>query len=294
MRRAAMRCASSSALERMRSPQELRVGTLNLRSLNADVKDVATAIIQHGGPLDVLAVQEVDTRWNDRLDRLADLLRMRVAVVAEADPFVALSNALLVTEATEATAHEPCTLDCYDPESRVAVALTLGPRMPHVVCTHLDHRAESVRLAQLEQLRVHAEALGSRSSLKSLPMLLLGDLNALRRADYSDAQWAALVSKRAEHGIKSATELTDTLERRADQGGWGWSDCRDVALCNGRTVTGDLATSVYGARVDYIWASPAMLRDWDVCEVSHVDVAQMHAPDAFTDHALVTCTLSRR
>ena len=85
-----------------------------------------------------------------------------------------------------------------------------------------------------------------------------------------------------------------SVERCADQGGWGWSDCRDVALCNGRTVTGDLATSVYGARVDYIWASPAMLRDWDVCEVSHVDVAQMHAPDAFTDHALVTCTLGRR
>ena len=121
--------------------------------------------------------------------------------------------------------------------------------------------------------------------------MMLGDFNALRRADYSDAQWDALVSQRAKADIASESDLTQALERQIELGGWGWSDCRDVALRDGGTVTGELATSVYGARVDYIWASPAVLRNWTVADVSHVDVARMHTRGAFTDHALVTCTL---
>ena len=80
--------------------------------------------------------------------------------------------------------------------------------------------------------------------------------------DWTDEQWDELVTRRFNNGIESETEVTDTLERPAHESeGWGWSDCRDVALRSGGTVTGELATSVYGARVDYIYASPALLRE---------------------------------
>lgn len=270
----------------------LRVGSLNLRCLNANPEKVAAAIRVDAPPLDVLGVQEVGPHftWEDKLARLADLLGMRVAVTAEGGWCQGIHCALLVSNAaTEMTAHKPCTMGVDGWPNRCAVAVSLGPNMPHVINTHLDHHEESNRTAQLEQLRLHAQA--TWGCLEAAPMLLLGDLNALRRADYSDAQWTELETRRFNNGIESVTDLTDALERPTQSGGWGWSDCRAVALRDGGTVTGELATSVYGARVDYVWASPALLRSWAVSEVAHVDVAQMHGSGAFTDHALVTCTL---
>ena len=103
---------------------------------------------------------------------------------------------------------------------------------------------------------------------------------------------SVLVEARAKYGIESETDLTQAIERSVELGGWGWSDCRELAMRGGGTVAGELATSVYGARVDYMWASPAMQRDWAVSELAHTDVAKMHdVRNALTDHALVTCTL---
>ena len=45
------------------------------------------------------------------------------------------------------------------------------------------------------------------------------------------------------------------------------------------------ATSVYGARVDYIYGSPSMMKQWKVESYQHVDM------QGLTDHALVVCEL---
>ena len=273
---------------------QLRLGTLNLAHFACEAADLAAAILQGStNHLDVLAVQEVGHHAKDKLNTLAELLRMRVGVIAVADPSHGLCNALLVSEAVflNSTVHRPCSLICQGRESRAAVAVSLGPNMPHIICTHLDHQDECLRLAQLAQLRVHTQALWGPACTEKMPMVLLGDFNALRRADYSETQWTALVAERAKYGIESETDLTQAIERSVELGGWGWSDCRELAMRGGRTVAGELATSVYGARVDYMWASPAMQRDWAVSEVAHMDVAKMHTSDALTDHALVTCTL---
>ena len=274
-------------------PKQLRIGSLNLRCFDTTVQKIATAIQRDAPPLDVLGLQEVAMTWDHKIGELADLLGMRVATTAEGGWTRGLHCALLVSKEAEVTAHKPCTMMVGGRTHRCAVAVKLGPSMPHVICTHLDHSGEENRLSQLEQLRLHAKS--TWGCIEAEPMLLLGDFNALRRADYTDEQWDELVTRRFNNGIESETEVTDTLERPAHESeGWGWSDCRDVALRSGGTVTGELATSVYGARVDYIYASPALLREWTVLEVSHVDVARMHGVGAFTDHALVTCTLQPR
>ena len=77
------------------------------------------------------------------------------------------------------------------------------------------------------------------------PLFLLGDFNALRRRDYSDAEWEALCEQRAAAKIRSCTSLTDALEAgpTADEDGpWGMTDCRAVAPAAQRS--GLTATSV--------------------------------------------------
>ena len=65
-----------------------------------------------------------------------------------------------------------------------------------VCCTHLDHISENERaiqagglVRQLHDLRGDAKA-----------MLVVGDLNALSRADYSAAEWAEHVEHNAQRG----------------------------------------------------------------------------------------------
>lgn len=257
----------------------LRIGSLNCQYL-FDAEALAAAVSPHG-PFDVLALQEVRSD-GEVLQRFAAALGMQVAVEKAGDKMVQLSNALLVRSTGAATATAAWTLHSHR-ESRSAVAVDLDCGL-RVVCTHLDHRDEDVRLNQLSQL---STALGQSSPL---PLLLLGDFNALRRLDYSDAAWEALVRSRARVDIESETRVTEELQRPPDAtGGWGLTDCRAVA---GR-VGGETATSVYGARVDYVWASAAALEQWRVAEHAHVDAARMHEPDGATDHALVVCVLEQ-
>lgn len=56
-----------------------------------------------------------------------------------------------------------------------------------VFCTHLDHISEEQRKEQLEHI---AEVLK--------PGLILGDMNALKRKDYSAEEWGALEQRHEE------------------------------------------------------------------------------------------------
>ena len=176
-------------------------------------------------------------------------------------------------------------------ESRAAVMLTLPRTHLTFCCTHLDHREESVRLAQLDQLRPKLDA--------RQPFVFLGDFNSLRRHDYDDSTWAALVRKRADAGIETETKVTEELE-----GSWGLRDCRTAA----KRVTGSINTCVHDCRIDYIWASAAALAGWRVVECTHNVLTRTDGAggkqeeqdddsddddDELTDHSLVVCVLER-
>jgi len=284
--------ASRLSMAAVRTDYKLRIATLNVFFL-ASPEHIADALQPHL-PLDVLALQEV--RSQAKLEVFARALRMRVAVVCEADACVGLSNALLVRADETESACRSITLD-YKVENRAAVMLEL-PRASstRIICTHLDHRREDVRSRQFHQLQ-EAFIPDSSSSVSSstTPVFLLGDFNALRRADYDDATWQALVRKRAEVNIDSETTLTDEIERTL-------VDCRGAA----EERRGNMRTSIHQCRIDYVWASSAALSMWRVREYEH---AWLHAKDGtnldavaatteeegdlLTDHALVVCSLER-
>ena len=48
-------------------------------------------------------------------------------------------------------------------------------------------------------------------SLVIQSLFILGDFNALRRADYTEEQWTALEKKRNDNKIKSESRLTDMV-----------------------------------------------------------------------------------
>ena len=166
-------------------------------------------------------------------------------------------------------------------ENRSAVAVA-NPAASFV-CVHLDAYAEANRLAQLEGLRAH---LSASSDLADVPFFLLGDFNSLRRGDWTDEEWAALVARRASAGIASETAVTELLEappkpQPGARGGWGLTDCRQLAS----QVEGPVASCPHGSRIDYCYGSAAALRRWRPTRVAHVDVAGL------TDHTLVVCDL---
>ncbi|CAK9040057.1 unnamed protein product [Durusdinium trenchii] len=63
-----------------------------------------------------------------------------------------------------------------------------------VLATHLDHISEAERLRQTESILFHRARLS-----KGLPHLLVGDLNAMKRSDYSAKEWAALETRNSEN-----------------------------------------------------------------------------------------------
>jgi len=265
-----------------KSTRPLCVGSLNAASL-LDGPELAAAVrASCGAPLDLLGLQEVSLQEvsEGQLERFASRLGMRVAVVSTPDENVGLANALLVRhDGPEVSAARSWTLS-HPREDRSAVAVELLSGLV-VCCTHLDHREEGARLHQLEALRRHLQH-DAEATPRSL--LLLGDFNSIRRDDYNDDEWKALVRSREQAHIETETALVEALELPSERGGrWDVADCRSLAA---RTA-GATPTSIYGARVDYLWLSAAARRKWRVASLEHVHLQ----PDDVTDHSLVVSEL---
>jgi len=201
-----------------------------------------------------------------------------------------LKNSLLVSCSEDfCTVLGEWDLNVADKENRSAVALKFGHGLI-VVNTHLDAYSENLRIAQLQRLHEHLSQLSSecRTWWHAAQLLLVGDFNALRRADYSDEEWEELKKRRAAVQIKTTFEVTRELEIGSEPNAeslWQLTDCRAIA----DEVCGPLMTSMYGVRIDYAWASAGMLAAWRVARVTHEKL-----PLALTDHALIVCEFSPR
>jgi endonuclease/exonuclease/phosphatase family metal-dependent hydrolase len=141
-------------------------------------------------------------------------------------------------------------------------------RRVRVSVTHLDHMNEEERRIQLSHIveilhRDRDEAVGGYSDAD----LLVGDMNALTRQDYSDTQWRALEEVHRANGwsapvfgcldiltqhsfvdcLLASREHVQQTEIDACQGGGG----NNIATCGGIYTTPAMAPRV---RVDYCFA----------------------------------------
>lgn len=251
----------------------MRVATFNVHGWSdargASNVDAAIDLLR-GLDCDVVALQEV-LRDEASLQRVAASLEMHVAQGANSW----LGNALLSRFPLEET--ETVTLTTGYEEGRCAVvARVQAPGGALVLCaTHLDPMYEVTRLRQLEKLLA---ALSGRGPAQ----LVMGDFNALRLQDYAPDRLAAVRAAREENDREAprgeviarmdAAGFVDVFRRH--HGDVGVAALPDAAR----------ASCWVGTRVDYVWATPALLARWPLGGVRHV-------ANEVSDHAVVLATL---
>mmetsp|Transcript_31576 Transcript_31576/g.55974 ORF Transcript_31576/g.55974 Transcript_31576/m.55974 type:complete len:348 (+) Transcript_31576:2-1045(+) len=136
----------------------------------------------------------------------------------------------------------------------ISVCVSMHERRFALLGTHWDHISEAERRKQANSLLLHSPQLSHK-----LPHLVLGDLNAMKRADYNRQEWAALDARnKAKHWAppEDSSALVD-LEMA------GYRDLhqrpRDTfASWLGMTAKKDPPWTKPGdppARIDYIYAS---------------------------------------
>eukprot|EP01045_Picozoa_sp_COSAG04_P000992 COSAG04_NODE_29_length_36122_cov_73.422619_14_plen_202_part_00 len=122
-----------------------------------------------------------------------------------------------------------------------------------VAVTHLDHISEAERRVQLEHVVSRLPP--------SVTTVVMGDLNALTRSDYTDGEWAALERRNAEAGwdppaagclsLLSAVGFTDAFEAAHghDHDGQGLAALAEPGGAHRWTAHVD--HPIY--RIDYLW-----------------------------------------
>ena len=140
------------------------------------------------------------------------------------------------------------------------------PRLLELAATHLDHMDVRQRRTQLEHVvRAMQRADGEPQPCASL---VLGDLNALTRADYSDARWGELEARARANAWQLPAAGDDLDVLRA-------AGFRDAAASENVAMTSPAGG---GCRIDYAWLRRGATGD-DACVVRSFVAADVAASD---------------
>lgn len=238
-----------------------RVGTLNTGGVTVHgerINKVADFLKCHQP--DVICLQEIDY---DPLEMLAEKLQ-RETGRRWCQAFAAAAycgNGVLTRHPIAIVWHDFCELFTGTSEMRSAVrtileippesevidstsAAGVAPKRVAFVATHLDWEIESERLRQTNQL-LSASWAEESDFVKEEGFLLCGDLNAVRRGDYTDERWEQIAAERRLGFVeRPRNDLLDVLMKNGfrDSG----SECPKDALWT---------TSRFQTRIDYVLAS---------------------------------------
>ena len=212
----------------------MRVLTLNLHNPHASAIGKLAALLDASGA-EVLALTECGRAAAEGLARALDC----EGLVHAHAPYWgnALLTRTLPVERSATVELPPSSLG--ETRSAAVADLRSNGEQVRMVATHLDHLDESDRIRQLQHLA---------ESTDLAECVLMGDLNALTRADYGAPRWEELGVQRLKAGVSPArTELTDWLREHL-----AMEDAHD-ARPEGAPL---IATCPYGTRVDYVLVGP--------------------------------------
>ena len=108
--------------------------------------------------------------------------------------------------------------------SALAVHLRVAGVQFAVLVTHLDHISAEARRQQVVSLTSHLPTL-----VGGLPHILMGDLNMLKRSDYSSSEWATIVERHRCQGWAAPVVAEAGLELL--QRDSGYEDILETNLC---------------------------------------------------------------
>lgn len=207
--------------------------------------------------LDLLAVQEISDlhRWR----RLCEQLDLHNYVHGSCDNGF-LANGIATRHPIASSSNQSDNVSCRG-ESRAMLQCRLGGDHPFgrdrlFAVTHLDHMNEDVRVAQMHYFQPQTANVD----------VLLGDMNALTRDDYTGAYFQrAVVDKRKNSSWeKPRFELTQLITEQ-----WNYRDA--FRRANPGAKDAEVVTCKFDTRIDYIFLRPREDDRWKLSRCSIID-----------------------
>jgi endonuclease/exonuclease/phosphatase family metal-dependent hydrolase len=245
----------------------LRLATLNVHSFrstsNYDSNISELVSILEPFNLDLIAVQEIQN--NDKWTKFCSRLGLSHSIygkcngdsfgngIASRYPILSHTNQISFACPGERRSLLQCRLDNDHPliQNRIFAV------------THLDHLDEGDRLEQLKEFNPYKENID----------ILMGDMNALTKDDYSDDYYQNAIVKIREQNRweKPRFDLTKLI---TDE--WGYQDA--FKLINPEKQNEEVATCDYRTRIDYIYVHLRINDQWKLTKCSIIDTKKA------TDH----------
>lgn len=269
-----------------RSRTTFRALTLNVhewRSAHGEANHENVADLLLRVDPDVIALQEVtlDDAWEE-FRRLTCRKRWH-STEARAD--YGLWNVLLTRSKPTETESIQLEVDPHAERRSAAIATVRSPwGLISVASVHLGYQDEETRLRQLQRL---CGSLATRGE----EFIVMGDLNALRRADYTLARWRSIQVARERTGLEPAE---NDVARMVDDLGWvdlarlydARSSLAEYARRLSCPIGDELSrTSAHGTRVDYLLATRGLAAEMQ-------DVLCGLSGDGNSDHEAVAVSAS--
>jgi endonuclease/exonuclease/phosphatase family metal-dependent hydrolase len=245
-----------------------RLATINVHSFDnrtehrENINDLAA--ILNPLDLDLLAVQEVvnDENWVHFCELLS--LPYFVFDASDEDYF---GNGIASRYPIQSHSNQLANIYCPG-HRRSLLQCRLDGDHPFIsdrifAVTHLDHLKENTRLSQIKEFDPYNENID----------ILMGDMNALTRDDYSENYFRNIVRQKR---IKSRWEkpyydLVKLLTRECK-----YEDA--FKLINPELKDEEVATCRFGTRVDYIYVHPRVNNQWIIkdCSIIHTQPVTDH------------------
>ncbi|UJR09654.1 hypothetical protein I4U23_013888 [Adineta vaga] len=256
------------------SSARFRIGTVNVHSFRSpfsrksNAKVLASILAPYN--LDLLAVEEMrhDNNWTILHEQLS-LNYTAVGLSGGLSFGNAIASRYPIIEQ-----YNQVTQQYYTGGSRAILRCRLDGDHPFVhnrtfAVTHLDHFDEDDRLLQMKEFSLDKHDIN----------ILIGDLNALTREDYSNEYlYETIIKKRELSGWEQPRfELIQSLTQT-----YGFQD--SFRQINPQFRDRKVVTCPYGTRIDYILHRPLFNDQWKLVECFIVDTRRS------TDHNAVIAT----
>ncbi len=242
------------------SMSKFRLATLNVHSFRKSVSyenNISDLVsILEPFNLDLIAVQEIQN--NDEWTKFTTDLSFLYSIYGECNRDF-FGNGIASRYPIASSFHIANT-SCWT-EVRSLLQCSLDGDHPFIqnrlfAVTHLDHLNENNRLKQIIQFDPYKQNVD----------ILMGDMNALTRDDYSDHyfQKRIIETRKASHWEKPRFDLTKLI---TDQ--WGYQDA--FRSFNPQLKDEQVATCDYETRIDYIYVHPHVYDQWKLTKCEIID-----------------------
>jgi exonuclease III len=237
-----------------------RLATINVHSFQSrshknNVDDLVT--ILNPLNLDLLAVEEVcnDNNWSNFCQNLS-----LKSFIFEASYGKYHGNGIASRHLIQSSSNQRASFSCPG-GIRSFLQCSLDGDHPFIqnrlfAVTHLDHLNEDNRLKQIYEFKPQKKNID----------ILMGDMNALTRDDYSDHYYRDIVvGKREISGWeKPRFDLTKLIRDE-----WGYEDA--FRSFNPQLKDEQVVTCDYGTRIDYIYVHPRIYDQWKLTKCEIID-----------------------